>query len=544
MLTQAATEAQKAGKLPNVALPEATIERPQKPEHGDYASGFPMKLARATKANPMKIAQDLVSFIASNPTLEKVVVAPPGFINFTFSKQWLTGQVDSILTEKANFGNVDSGKNNKVQLEFVSANPVGPLHVGSGRGAVLGSTLANVLAASGWQVQTEYYFNDQGSRMEAYYKSLYARYLQALGKEAQMPEDGYMGAYMQDFAKEVIAAYGDKFAGMPEADALREIGNVGLDKVIGYVKTDLKNLGVSYDNWFTERSLYENGQYDKIMALLREKGYVAEREGAVWFVSTALGEDKDNVLVRSDGSPGYFATDIAYHYNKFFERKFDSVIDIWGADHQGHVPRLKAAVTALGVEPKRLEIIIHQLVTLRRGNEIVKISKRSGDMVTMRELLDEVGSDAVRFFFLGRSANGQMDFDIELAKKESADNPVYYVQYAHARIASILRLAEEKGIDYSKGEVSLLVTEPELTLIRKLLILPELVDMVSRTLEPHHLPYYAQDLANAFHSFYKQCRVVSEEEAITEARLKLVSATQIVLAKTLHLMGVSAPEKM
>ena len=544
MLTQAAGEAQKAGKLPQVALPEATIERPQKPEHGDYASGFPMNLARATRANPMTIAKDLIGLITPYLEIESIVVAPPGFINFTIKSQWLTGQVDSILSSGESYGNIDTGKGSRVQVEFVSLNPTGPLHVGHGRGAILGSTLANVLEATGCQVQKEYYFNDAGNQMNNFYRSLYARYLQSLGKEAEVPEDGYHGNYMIDIAKEIVAANGDRFARLPEAEAISEIGKLGLAKVSGLIKTDLERLGVSFDTWFTEKSLYTNGQYDTVMKLLREKGYIAEKEGATWFVSTALGEDKDNVVVRSNGSPTYFATDIAYHYNKFLERKFDRVIDIWGSDHQGHVARLKAAVSALGVDPSRLEIVIHQLVTLRRGQETVRVSKRSGDIITFRELLDEVGTDACRFFFLGRSANSQMDFDIELAKKESADNPVYYVQYAHARIASILRLAQEKGIDYSRGDVSLLTTEPELTLVRKLLLLPELVEMVARTLEPHHLPYYAQELATAFHSFYKQCRVITDDTALTASRLKLVEASKIVLAKTLHLMGMTAPEKM
>ena len=281
------------------------------------------------------------------------------------------------------------------------------------------------------------------------------------------------------------------------------------------------------------------------MSLLRQEGYIAEKENATWFVSTALGEDKDNVVVRGDGSPTYFATDIAYHYNKFLERKFDRVINIWGADHQGHISRMKAVVGALGISPERLEVIISQMVTLHRGDELVRISKRSGDIITLREVMDEVGTDACRFFFLSRSADSQMDFDLELAKKESADNPVYYVQYAHARIASILRLAQEKGIDYKDGDVSLLTTEPELTLIRKMLLLPEIVEIVARTLEPHHLTYYAQDLATVFHSFYKQCRVISQDdEVLTKARLRLVQAAKLVLAKTLHLMGMTAPEKM
>ena len=322
------------------------------------------------------------------------------------------------------------------------------------------------------------------------------------------------------------------------------MGQTGLDKMISQIKADLELLGVTFDVWFSEQSLYENEHYQTALSILKQGGYIAEKEGATWFVSTALGEDKDNVVVRTDGTPTYFATDIAYHYNKFLERNFDSVIDIWGADHLGHVSRMKAVVGALGIDPKRLTVIISQMVTLRRGGEMVRISKRSGDIVTLRELVEEVGADACRFFFLSRTADSQMDFDLELAKKQSADNPVYYVQYAHARIASILRLAQEKEIDGSDGDVSLLTTEPELTLIRKMLLLPEIVETIARTLEPHHLTYYAQDLATVFHSFYKQCRVVSDDEALTRARLKLVKAAKIVLGKTLHLMGMTAPDRM
>jgi arginyl-tRNA synthetase len=314
--------------------------------------------------------------------------------------------------------------------------------------------------------------------------------------------------------------------------------------MIKLIKSDLELLGVSFDVWFSEQSLYDNGQYQTAMSLLRQGGYIAEKENATWFVSTALGEDKDNVVIRGDGSPTYFATDIAYHYNKFLERKFDKVINIWGADHQGHVSRMKAVVGALGIAPERLKVIISQMVTLRRGDELVRFSKRSGDIITLREVVDEVGADACRFFFLSRSADSQMDFDLELAKKESADNPVYYVQYANARIASILRLAQERGIDYRDGDVSLLTTEPELTLIRKMLLLPEIVEMVACALEPHHLTYYAQDLATMFHSFYKQCRVISDDEVLTKARLRLVQAAKLVLAKTLRLMGMTAPDRM
>jgi len=544
LLAQAADKAQKSGKLPSVAVPEITIEHPQNPAHGDYASSLPLKLARATGASPLAIAETLVGLIPPAPEVETATVAPPGFINFTLKSDWLTRQVDAILPAGESYGNIDLGQASRVQLEFVSVNPTGPLHVGHGRGAILGNTLANVLSAAGYNVEKEYYVNDAGSQIDAFNRSLYARYQQALKVDAEMPADGYLGDYIVDMAGEIIADEGDKFLSLPEKEAVAEIGRLGLAKMLAQIKGDLELLGVGFDVWFRERELFDKGQYDKVMSLLREGGYIAEREGATWFVSTALGEDKDNVVVRSDGSPTYFATDIAYHYNKFIQRKFDRVINIWGADHQGHISRMKAVVQALGISPERLVVIISQMVTLSRAGEVVKLSKRSGDIVTLRELIDEVGADACRFFFAARSADSQMDFDLELAKKRSADNPVYYVQYAHARIASILRLAQDRKIDYSDGDVSLLAAEPELTLIRRMLLLPEVIELVTQTLEPHHLAYYAQDLATAFHSFYKQCRVVTDDEALTRARLKLVAAARLALARTLHLMGMTAPDKM
>ncbi len=544
LLTQAAAEAQKSGKLPPVTLPEVIMEHPQNPEHGDYASSLPLKLARATSNNPLAIANDITAFIARTSEIERVDVAAPGFINFTLSAEWLAGQVDSILEAGESYGNIEIGHSSRVQIEFVSVNPTGPLHVGHGRGAILGSTLANVLTTAGYQVATEYYINDAGSQIDAFVRSLYTRYCQKLGKEMEMPEGGYLGQYMFDLAKEIADQKGDKFLNLPEPEAIEQLGQVGLEKMVSQIKADLELLSVTFDVWFSERSLYKNGQYDDVISLLKREGYISEKEGATWFVSTALGEDKDNVVIRSDGSPTYFATDIAYHYDKFLKRRFDTVINIWGADHMGHVSRMKAVVGAMGIDPEQLRVIISQMVTLRRSGEIVRISKRSGDIITLRELIEEVGTDVCRFFFLSRSADSQMDFDLELAKKQSADNPVYYVQYAHACIASILRLAQEKGIGYRDGDISLLTTEPELTLIRKMLLLPELVETIANTLEPHHLTYYAQDLATVFHSFYMQCRVVSPDEALTKARLKLAEAAKAVLSRTLHLMGMSAPERM
>ncbi len=544
LLKEAVSEAQSQGKLPLVALPEITIERPQNPEHGDYASSLALKLARSAGTSPLNIASEVTGLIAPSPEIEGVSVAPPGFINFTLKNEWLAKQVASILEAGEAYGDTDLGKGSRVQLEFVSVNPTGPLHVGHGRGAILGSTLASVLTAAGFKVEKEYYINDVGSQIDAFYRSLYARYQQCLGVDTSMPDDGYFGGYMTTLAQEIVAQEKDRFLKLPQDEAVSKLGELGLKKMIGEIRGDLELLGVSFDVWFQEKSLYKGGQYQKVMSILRDGGYIAEKEGATWFVSTALGEDKDNVVVRSDGSPTYFASDIAYHYNKFLERSFERVIDIWGADHQGHVSRMKAVIGALGIAPERLEVIISQMVTLRRGSELVKLSKRSGDIITLREVVDEVGADACRFFFLSRSADSQMDFDMELAKKQSADNPVYYVQYAHARISSILRLAGERGISWSDGDVLLLKSEPELTLVRRMLLLPEMIELVSQTLEPHHLAYYAQDLATVFHSFYKQCRVVSRNEALTKARLKLVEAAKLILAKTLNLMGMTAPEKM
>ena len=543
-LREAVAEAQRKGLLASTALPDVLIEHPQKPEHGDFASGLPLKLARAMKMPPMAIAEIVSAHIAPPPAVDRVLIAAPGFINFTLREGWLSTQVEAILAAGESYGAIDLGKGKRVQVEFVSVNPTGPLHVGHGRGAVLGSTLANVLAASNFAVQKEYYVNDTGSQIENFGRSLYVRYLQRLGREAELPPGGYYGDYLIDLAAEIIQEQGDGLLAMSENEAVSHLAEVGLARMLQRIKQDFALLNVAFDTWFSEKSLYQGGQYAKAMDLLRTRGYVTERENATWFESTALGEDKDNVLVRSDGLPTYFAADIAYHYDKFLVRNFDWVIDIWGADHQGHVPRMKAMLRALGRDPDQLTIILHQLVTLRRGQELVRVSKRSGDIVTLRQLIEEVGPDACRFFFLSRSADSQMDFDIELAKRQSADNPVYYVQYAHARIASILRLAEQRGFDCNRGDTALLTSEPELTLIRCLILLPQIVERVAVTLEPHHLPHYAQDLATVFHSFYRQCRVVSEDAALTGARLKLVKATRIALARVLCLMGMAAPDRM
>ena len=547
LIKGAVRRAQEDGLLPAVSVDDVAVERPQDPEHGDFSSSLPLKLARPMRMDPMAIAERLLPLIDDKDLLERVTATRPGFINLSLRPSWIAGQVDAIRSAGETYGNNAIGEGRRVQVEFVSVNPTGPIHVGHARGAVLGSTLANMLEASGYEVVREYYLNDTGSQIERFNQSLVARYKQQFDVEAEIPTDGYRGEYMVDLAREIAEKEGKRFLSLSEEEATRQLGELGLQRMIESIRDDVNELRVSYDVWFSERSLYEEGQYDTAMRLLKDAGYLADRDGATWFTSTALGDDKDEVVVRSTGAPTYFASDVAYHYNKFFERRFDRVVDILGADHQGHVPRMKAVAAALGVEADRLDLLVYQLVSIKRGGETVRFSKRTGDLITLSELVDEVGSDACRFFFLSRSPESQMEFDIELAKEQSPNNPVYYVQYAHARIAGILRLAEERGVDHADGDLSLLTHEAELALIRKMLVLPEMIETVSLNLEAHHLPHYAQELATAFHWFYQQCRVVSGvegEEEITKARLKLVEAAKIVLARCLGLMSMNAPDRM
>jgi len=547
LLEQALEEAQKQNILPSSTTVDLSVEHPQNPEHGDFATGFPLKLARSLRMNPLEIAQRLAPLIRPADAVDRVWVEAPGFINFSLKPGWLASRVEDILEEGEFYGNVPLGEGELLQVEFVSVNPTGPIHVGHARGAVLGDALANVLSAAGYRVTREYYFNDTGNQMETFYNSLFVRYQQVFGRPVEMPQDGYIGDYMTDMAKAIANEEGERFLSMSSEQAVEELGRIGLEKMLQGIQDNMERLRIRFDVWFKEHTLYEEGQYEKAMSALQQDNHLMVREGATWLVSTALGEDKDNVLVRGNGVPTYFAADIAYHYNKFVERGFSKVIDVWGADHQGHVSRMKAAVGALGVDPQRLTIIITQIVTLKSGEQVLRASKRTGDFITLEELLDEVGTDPCRYFFLARSPDSQMEFDLDLAKKESTENPVYYIQYAHARIASILRLAQENQIDYGDGDVSLLIHPAELDLIRRMVILPELIESMAITLEPHHLPHYAQDLATAFHWFYQQCRVVSStpgEEAMTKARLKLVMASSIVLGRCLSLMGMEAPEQM
>ena len=547
LVAQAVETARNDGVVRLETMPDIQVEHPGNPDHGDFATNLPLRLARATRINPLELAQALVARTPESASIGQVEAAAPGFINFRLKDAWLQQQVDVVRNAQATFGNVAIGQGRPVMVEFVSVNPTGPVHVGHTRGAVLGSALANVLEAAGYDVTREYYVNDGGSQMEAFYRSVLARYRQHFGQDAEMPSNGYMGDYILELAQEIAESEGDRFLNLPEEQAVREIGDLAREKMVGLIREDMGKIGVEFDNWFSERTLYVSGEYDQALDQLKERGYLSQREDALWFNSTMLGDEKDNVVVRSSGEPTYFASDIAYHHNKFIGRAYDSVVNIWGADHQGHVSRLKAAVEVLGVDPDRLTILIAQMVTLKRGDETVRASKRTGEFVTLRELADEVGGDACRFFFLSRTPSTQMEFDLELAKKESSENPVYYVQYAHARNAGILNLARERNIDWSKGDVSLLEHPSELALIRHMLRLPELVQQMAQSLEPHHLAHFTMELATAFHGFYENCRVISanpEDGDVTLARLKLVESAQIVFRRSLELMGMNAPERM
>ena len=544
LLKRAIEKSLENGSLPPIPLPEVTIERPQKNGHGDFASTVAMKISRACGRSPRDTAQIIANNIELPAEISSVTVANSGFINFTFADEWLRSQIEHILLDCEKYSSIGIGKGQSVQIEFVSANPTGPLHIGHGRGAVLGSTLANILEAAGYNVTREFYINDAGNQMSVFFESLFVRYLQACGVEADMPEGGYFGQYVIDLAHKIKEEEGNRFLAMDAQNGKTALGKLGVQRMLAEIRAELVRLRVEYDCWFSEQSLFDNGQFSRVMSFMKDNGYLAQREGATWFVSTALGDEKDNVVIRSSGAPTYFGTDIAYHYNKFSERHFDKVINIWGADHHGHVPRMSAVMQALNLDPSRLKILISQLVTLKRNGECVRASKRTGEIIALSQVLDEVGADACRFFFLARSADSQMEFDLDLAKKESSENPVYYVQYAHARIASILKLAHEENINYRDADISLLTDPAELMLIKTMIQLPEIIEHAARTLEPQNLPHYAQELATCFHGFYKTCRVISDDKNLSKSRLKLVAATKTILARLLGLMGMNAPESM
>lgn len=532
------------GTLPEAELPDFVIETPKDEKNGDFSTNVAMQLTRIMRQNPRKIAEAIVSGIDLPDLIDHIDIAGPGFINFYLVSNWLHAILPAIQEEDGDYGKSNAGQGERVQVEFVSANPTGLLHMGNARGGALGDTLSAVLNEAGYACDKEYYINDAGNQVENLGKSVEARYFELLGRDDyQIPEDGYHGKDIIATAQRLLDEKGEAFVDMLEAERRQAMKDYALKEKVAGIRGSLENFGVVFDKWFSEQSLHDAGDVREVVEILRDKGYVYEKDGAQWLKCTAWGEEKDEVLVRSNGTPTYFAADIAYHRNKF-ERGYKRLINIWGADHHGHVARLKGAMTALGYPGDDITVILMQLVRLYRGGEIVKMSKRSGQYVTLDELIEEVGKEAARFFFIMRNPDSALDFDLDLAKAESSDNPVYYVQYAHARICSILSVA---GVDTPKAQdvdLSLLNEEAERVLIRKLAEWPQEVADAARELAPYHLAYYAKDLATAFHSFYNSCKVLTDDTALRDARLALVDCSRITLRNVLQLLGLTAPERM
>lgn len=535
-----------AGLAEENQIPNVVLEIPKEKAHGDYSTNMAMQLARIAKKAPRLIAEEIVNHIdKEKASIEKIEIAGPGFINFYMNNHYLTKLIPLILNSGEKYGESNSGKGRKVQVEFVSANPTGDLHLGHARGAAVGDSLCNILSMAGYDVTREYYINDAGNQIHNLALSVEARYFQALGMEKEMPEDGYHGEDIVQIGKRLAEEFGDKYIHASEEERYQFFREYGLKYELEKLKKDLENFRVAFDVWYSETSLYENGKIDVALKALKESGYVYEQDGAVWLKSTAFGDDKDRVLIKNDGTYTYLTPDIAYHKDKF-DRGFETVINIWGADHHGYIPRVKAALEALGIDSNRLEVEIIQLVHLFKNGEKMKMSKRTGKAVTMRELVEEVGLDAVRYFFAMRSSDTHMDFDLDLAVSKSNENPVYYAQYAHARICSILRQAEEQNITYSlDADFSLIQSEKEYDVLKKLGEFPQVVAVAAERRSPHRVTNYIHELASTFHSFYNAEKVLDlENKNKTVARLSLVKAVQTTLKNALSLIGVSAPEKM
>ncbi|WP_077215101.1 arginine--tRNA ligase [Bacillus dakarensis] len=527
-------------------LPDVILEVPKEKAHGDYSTNMAMQLARVAKKAPRAIAEDIVkNFDSSKASIEKIEIAGPGFINFYMNNSYLTDLIPAILKAGDSYGETNTGNNEKVQVEFVSANPTGDLHLGHARGAAVGDSLCNIMAKAGYDVSREYYINDAGNQINNLALSVEARYFQALGLEKDMPEDGYHGEDIIGIGKKLAEEYGDKYVTVEESDRFEFFREYGLKYEMEKLKRDLEDFRVSFDVWYSETSLYQNGKIDTALAKLRENGHIYEKDGATWFKSTELGDDKDRVLIKQDGSYTYLTPDIAYHKDKL-ERGFEKLINIWGADHHGYIPRMKAAIEALGYERDALEVEIIQLVHLYKNGEKMKMSKRTGKAVTMRDLVEEVGLDATRYFFAMRSADTHLDFDLDLAVSQSNENPVYYSQYAHARISSILRQGEEQNLSFDENvDVSLIGAEKEIEVLKKLGEFPLSISEAAVKRMPHRITNYIYELASSFHSFYNAEKVLDLENIErTKARLALIKAVQVTLKNALSLIGVSAPEKM
>ncbi|UHA75244.1 arginine--tRNA ligase [Paenibacillus sp. 481] len=536
-----------AGIVAREELPAFVIETPKDKTHGDMATNVAMQLTRIAKRNPRQIAEAILEHLdKASASIESADIAGPGFINFRMNKSYLFDVVKEVTEKGADYGRVNFGAGQRAQVEFVSANPTGSLHLGHARGAAVGDALCNLLDFAGYEMTREYYINDAGNQVMNLAKSIECRYKQALGMDAEMPEDGYHGEDIKGFAEELAAKEGDRLLQLSDEERTTYFRNYGLEKELDKIKRDLHRFRVPFDVWFSETSMYESGEVLRGLDALRASGHVYEHEGATWLRTTTFGDDKDRVLIKNDGSYTYLTPDVAYHAYKY-ARGFDKVINIWGADHHGYIPRMKAAMESLGNDPKKLIVLIAQMVSLFQNGEKVKMSKRTGKAVTMEDLMDEVGVDAIRYFFTMRSMDSHLDFDMDLAISTSNDNPVFYVQYAHARICSIHRQAEEQHIALkSLADIDLtkLTTEHEYDLLRKMGELPEEITVAARDYAPHRLIRYVYELASMFHSYYKAERVITEDAEQTQARLALLSAVRTVIANVLRLVGVSAPERM
>ncbi|MDN3017705.1 arginine--tRNA ligase [Paenibacillus sp. BSR1-1] len=536
----------KAGLAAEEQIPDVILETPKEKTHGDYSTNMAMQLARVAKKAPRMIAESLIeNFDRSKASIEKIELAGPGFINFYMNNAYLTDLIPTVLEAGDKYGETTVGGNQKIQVEFVSANPTGDLHLGHARGAAVGDSLCNILDMAGYDVSREYYINDAGNQINNLALSVEARYFQALGMDKEMPEDGYHGADIIGIGKRLAEEFGDKYVGVPDEERFEFFREYGLKYEMAKLKRDLEDFRVGFDVWYSETSLYKNGKIDHALEALRASGYIYEQDGATWLRSTDLGDDKDRVLIKQDGSYTYLTPDIAYHKDKL-ERGFEKLINIWGADHHGYIPRMKAAIQALGYDREALEVEIIQLVHLYKNGEKMKMSKRTGKAVTMRDLVDEVGLDATRYFFAMRSSDTHLDFDLDLAVSQSNENPVYYAQYAHARICSILRAGEEQGIKVdTSADFSLVGSEKEIDLLKKLGEFPAAVGEAALKRVPHRITNYIFELASAFHSFYNADKVLDfEQPERSKARLALVKAVNITLKNALALIGVSAPEKM
>jgi arginyl-tRNA synthetase len=545
-LGEAAASAASGLGLDPSAIPEAELERPRQKEHGDWATNLALVLAPKAGKPPRAVAEAIVAAFPQTNVVEGLEVAGPGFINIRLRPVWLHDVLRDILQRGPAYGRRETPRGKRVQVEFVSANPTGPLHVGHARNTVLGDAIASILEADGYEVEREYYWNDTGTQMDLLGESVEARYLTRFGVETPVPEGGYQGEYVDDVAAQIADAEGDRLVSEPEDVRRAWFIEEGRRRMIAWIRATLDRFGVRFDTWFSEATLEEDGAIEESVKLLREAGAAYDAEGAVWFRSTAFGDDKDRVLIRGTGAPTYFAKDVAYFRNKF-ARGFDRLVYVWGADHHGDVTRMRGAARALGYDPDAMEFVLYQFVSLFRAGQPVKMSKRAGDLITLDELLDEVGPDAARYTLLSRSSDSAIDFDIEVVTRQSMDNPVYYVQYAHARIASLLRVAAERGVElppWRDVDLDVLVEPAELDLLRELSEFPETVAGAAAGLTPHRLAPFIESVGAAFHRFYNECRVIGDDPGMTHARLWLSAAAKQVIGTALALLGVHAPESM